>query len=79
MAKPVVAQKGPYEVALKQGQRYLWCSCGLSKTQPECDATHKGSEFSPQAIVVEKNETVFLCGCKQTGNPPFCDGTHSTL
>ncbi|MBB4285428.1 CDGSH iron-sulfur domain-containing protein [Roseospira goensis] len=69
----------PFEVTLKAGQRYLWCACGRSATQPFCDGAHKGSGLAPRRFTAEADETVFLCGCKQTADPPFCDGTHTTL
>jgi CDGSH iron-sulfur domain-containing protein 3 len=80
MAEPaLVAQKGPYEFEVKQGEKYLWCACGRSATQPICDGTHKGTGLLPKLFVAKKDETVWLCGCKQTGTQPFCDGTHNTL
>ena len=79
MASPTIAQRTPYATEVKTGQSYKWCSCGMSKTQPFCDASHKGSEFKPVTKVPDKDETVKLCGCKHTKNPPFCDGSHKTL
>ena len=80
MTDPVVAQESPYEVSLKAGQTYAWCSCGLSTKQPFCDGTHKQTgDLKPIVFVAENDETVYLCGCKQTNNGPHCDGTHNTL
>eukprot|EP00761_Pharyngomonas_kirbyi_P001870 gb/GECH01001874.1/.p1 GENE.gb/GECH01001874.1/~~gb/GECH01001874.1/.p1 ORF type:complete len:118 (+),score=33.01 gb/GECH01001874.1/:1-354(+) len=76
---PVCAQKGPYEKEIKAGKLYSWCTCGLSKKQPLCDGSHKGTGFKPLRFKPDKDETVYFCGCKQTRNPPFCDGTHSSL
>lgn len=77
--KPHIAQKAPYQVTLEAGKTYYWCSCGLSKNQPFCDGSHKGSEFVPQQIKAEKTETVYLCGCKMSAKKPFCDGAHKSL
>ncbi len=77
--QPKIAQKAPYPVTLEAGKTYYWCSCGLSKNQPFCDGSHKGSEFVPQQIKAEKTETVYLCGCKMSAKKPFCDGAHSAL
>ncbi|MFL0266679.1 CDGSH iron-sulfur domain-containing protein [Candidatus Clostridium radicumherbarum] len=77
--KPVVAQKSPIPVELKNGETYYWCSCGRSGKQPFCDGTHKGTSFDPLAFTVEKDETAYLCACKYTKNPPYCDGTHKNL
>lgn len=77
--KPVVAQKSPIPVELKNGETYYWCSCGRSGKQPFCDGSHKGTSFEPLEFTVEKAETAYLCACKHTKNPPYCDGTHKNL
>jgi CDGSH-type Zn-finger protein len=76
---PAVAQAAPYEVALKAGEKYWWCACGLSATQPFCDGAHKGTGIKPVMWKAEKDETVWLCGCKATRDKPFCDGSHNRL
>ena len=78
-AAPVVAQAEPFEVAVKAGRTYWWCSCGLSTKQPFCAGTHKGTGLSPQAWKAEEDGTVWFCGCKQTGAGPMCDGSHERL
>ena len=77
--EPHVAQKAPYAVECEAGKKYFWCACGLSKKQPFCDGSHKGSGFAPTAFTPEKSGTVHLCGCKHTANAPYCDGTHTKL
>lgn len=80
MASPTVANRKGYYYELKAGERYLWCQCGLSTTQPFCDgASHLATEFRPLLIKPKQDEEVILCGCKQTSTPPFCDGTHNNL
>jgi len=77
--RPAVAQASPFEVTLKAGEKYWWCSCGLSATQPFCDGAHKGTGLKPVMWKAEKDETVWLCGCKATAGAPFCDGSHNRL
>lgn len=79
MSNPLVASKTPFAVEVESGKNYSWCACGLSKTQPFCDGSHKDTDIKPVNFKPETSETVYLCGCKQTANQPFCDGTHSTL
>lgn len=75
----VVAQQAPYEVELKEGRSYAWCSCGRSAKQPFCDGSHKVTSLTPIVFKAARSETVFLCGCKATGDQPYCDGTHNSL
>ena len=76
---PLVASRKGYYYEVKAGKRYLWCACGRSKSQPFCDGSHKGSEFSPlEYKAAASGETVF-CTCKRTGNRPTCDGSHKKL
>lgn len=80
MEKADIAQNKPYYTELKKGKRYLWCSCGLSKTQPFCDHSHVGTSFKPVLYIgQDDNEEVLFCGCKQTKNGPFCDGAHNNI
>jgi CDGSH-type Zn-finger protein len=81
MSYPKIAQKGPYSIELKEGEKKAWCSCGASSSQPFCNGAHSKEETGMKPIIFksEKSETVYLCGCKQTKNPPYCDGTHNSL
>ena len=72
-------QNGPYRVEVEEGKSYFWCSCGLSASQPFCDGSHKGSEFTPQKHVAEKTGMVALCGCRASGRLPMCDGSHRNI
>jgi len=85
MPEPKVAQKGPYILDMEPGT-YVWCGCGLSKTQPFCDSAHKGTEYHglpgiALRVDIDDDEAgkKEFCGCKHTHTPPYCDGTHNTL
>ena len=76
---PVLAKLGPYKVdnVLYGAKNYYWCSCGMSKKQPFCDYSHKGTLFKGVKFSIDQkidNKTMYLCGCKLTKNAPFCDG-----
>ena len=79
MSEPVIAQKSPFGVDVEAGKDYWWCACGQSKSQPFCDGSHKGTDFSPQQYSATEAQKVWFCGCKNTGDVPVCDGTHSKL
>ena len=79
MSEPVVAQKAPSVVAVKEGESYWWCACGRSQTQPFCDGSHAGTGISPVEWVAEKDRNVAFCGCKHTATPTMCDGAHKKL
>ena len=38
---------GPIAIEVEKDKSYYWCSCGKSSKQPFCDASHKGTKFSP--------------------------------
>jgi mannose-6-phosphate isomerase-like protein (cupin superfamily)/CDGSH-type Zn-finger protein len=79
MKTPVIAHRKGFYQALKAGERHLWCSCGLSKTQPFCDGSHVGTDFLPVPVRPKVDQDVIFCGCKQTRTGPYCDGTHNNL
>lgn len=70
-------KKLPVEIAVERGKIYWWCACGLSKQQPFCDGSHKGTQFTPVRYAAAETGTKAFCVCKRTQNRPFCDGTHA--
>ena len=79
MNAPTIARLKPYLVQVEEGKRYLWCACGLSKTQPFCDGSHVRTELCPLKWVAEQTGEKLFCACKHTKEQPFCDGTHNAL
>jgi len=79
MDEPVVAATKPCLVALVEGKRYAWCSCGLSKSQPFCDGSHVGTSFKPIVFKAHETDEELLCACKLSKAPPYCDGSHNSL
>ncbi len=78
MSEPVIPQKFPIVQETQPGT-YYWCACGLSKKQPFCDGSHKGTAFSPLKVEITEAKKVAWCACKHSKNAPFCDGSHSKL
>ena len=78
MAEPKIAQRAPFVLKEAAGTRFF-CTCGLSKGQPFCDGSHKGTGFAPLKIDLTEAKTVAWCGCKHSKNLPYCDGSHSRL
>jgi CDGSH iron-sulfur domain-containing protein 3 len=79
--KPCVPMYGPITCKnLEHGKVYLYCTCGLSDTQPFCDHQCKDGPFEPLEWTVPKHQRIYsLCNCKYTKAPPFCDSTHIYL
>ncbi|MEM7660353.1 MAG: sterol desaturase family protein [Bacteroidota bacterium] len=70
------ATPDPIWVELKEGEAYLWCQCGHTKTAPFCDGSHHGTGQKPLRFVAAKTGKKRLCNCKLTAHGPFCDNSH---
>ena len=51
---------GPVAIKIEKDKSYYWCSCGKSSKQPFCDASHKGTEFSPVVYKAEETKKMFF-------------------
>ncbi|MCB2096985.1 MAG: CDGSH iron-sulfur domain-containing protein [Parvularculaceae bacterium] len=79
MAEPTIAARAPLAVDVEAGKAYFWCACGRSKSQPFCDGSHKGTDFTPMKWTADQSKRVFFCCCKHTKGAPFCDGSHKSV
>jgi len=78
MSQPNICQRSPLVQKVEPGT-YWWCACGLSKTQPFCDGSHKGTEFSPSKVEITEAKQVAWCMCKHSQNGAHCDGSHKRV
>jgi CDGSH-type Zn-finger protein len=76
---PEIGGRQPIPVDVEAGKSYWWCACGSSQTQPFCDGSHKGTEFTPVEFKAATSEQAWFCACKRTGKTPMCDGSHKKL
>jgi len=75
----VIAQLSPYKVSLTAGEKYYYCTCGRSATQPSCDGKHVGTDFTPLHFIPKETKDYYLCGCRATKKEAECDGAHQNL
>jgi len=75
MSQPNICQRSPLVQKVEPGT-YWWCACGLSKTQPFCDGSHKGTAFGPSKVEITEGKQVAWCMCKHSQNGAHCDGSH---
>ena len=62
---PVPARLAPYEIKnpILGAKTYRWCSCGMSRSQPLCDGSHRDTKFKPLKFRIEtETDCIYLCG-----------------
>jgi CDGSH-type Zn-finger protein len=74
-----IGGRQPIPVKVEEGKSYWWCACGLSKTQPFCDGSHKTTKFVPVEFEPTASAGVWFCACKRSSRKPMCDGSHQKL
>ncbi len=79
MTDPHTNATSAFEVELEEGQKYFFCTCGLSQKQPFCDGAHKGSGLKSLCFTTEATRKVWLCGCKKSKTLPYCDASHMEI
>ncbi|CDW82752.1 glutamate synthase [Stylonychia lemnae] len=81
--KPLSPAKKSYKVFLKEGETYLYCTCGASNNQPFCDGSHKDLQgFKPLKFTHQDEDKIIgLCGCKlnKVEKGAYCDGSHKKI
>ena len=60
MIKGKRAADTPIGINVLEGNSYYWCTCGLSKKQPFCDGSHKGTTFKPLLFKADQSKKVFF-------------------
>lgn len=79
MKKAYIAGTSPKPIEMEAGETRYWCSCGLSKNQPFCDGSHKGTDFTPLKYTAESDGPIYFCQCKKSKKAPLCDGSHKRI
>lgn len=79
MATPEIGGTQPIITDVIADETYWWCACGRSASQPFCDGSHSGTEFTPQSWQAPRTGKVAFCTCKRTANAPLCDGSHANI
>ena len=58
MTEPTRAADTPMFTEVVQGKSYVWCACGLSKSQPFCDGSHSRTDITPVKYTAAKTGTI---------------------
>ena len=76
MEIPYNAEKKSFKFDAELGKEYYWCACGLTKNEPFCDGSHKGTVFRPVKWVADEAGLTSFCLCRKTMDAPRCDNFH---
>lgn len=76
MVKAIGDYKEPVIKEVTAGETYWFCRCGKSKSQPWCDGSHSGTEYTPMEWQAPQSRRYSFCTCKLTDKAPICDSSH---
>ena len=69
------------KIAVSKDKSYYYCSCGLSKSQPFCNDSHRNNEQGrrPVHYVSLQDKSLSFFNCKKTNHPAICYGSYKKL
>lgn len=79
MVKAIGDYTAPVVAEVEAGKTYWFCQCGKSKSQPWCDGSHSGTQYTPMEWVAPHSRSYQFCTCKLTAKAPICDKSHEKI
>lgn len=79
MVKALGDYTEPVVKEVEAGETYWFCRCGKSKSQPWCDGSHSGTQYTPMEWVAPQSRPFQFCTCKLSDKAPICDQSHEKI